>query len=154
MKAKEQLPTSRLASAKQPDLEELFRQFALTTAKHSAAASLQAKHTHSAAGQEKPLRADDEPTVLFEITIDDKHYAFICHQIKHNQENERIRLSPREQEIVRLIAKGLPNKSIAAVLDISIWTVSTHVRRIFAKLHASSRAEVVAQALAHVDCLR
>ena len=54
-------------------------------------------------------------------------------------------LSPREQEIVRLIAKGYPNKAIAAVLDISVWTVSTHLRRVFAKLGVSSRAAVVAR---------
>jgi DNA-binding CsgD family transcriptional regulator len=58
-----------------------------------------------------------------------------------------VTLSPREQEIVRLVAKGLPNKAIAAVLDISSWTVATHLRRIFAKLEVSTRAEMVARAL-------
>ena len=56
-------------------------------------------------------------------------------------------LSPREKEIVRLVAKGLPNKAIAGVLEISAWTVATHLRRIFAKLEVNSRAEMVAQAL-------
>jgi DNA-binding CsgD family transcriptional regulator len=54
-------------------------------------------------------------------------------------------LSPRELEIVRLIAEGRPNKVIAAVLDISAWTVSTHIRRIFAKLRVTSRAAMVAR---------
>jgi DNA-binding CsgD family transcriptional regulator len=54
-------------------------------------------------------------------------------------------LSPREQEIARMIAKGLPNKTIAAVLDISSWTVGTYLRRIFAKLGVSSRAAMVAK---------
>jgi DNA-binding CsgD family transcriptional regulator len=53
-------------------------------------------------------------------------------------------LSPREKEIVRLVAKGLPNKVISDVLEISQWTVATHLRRVFAKLGANSRAEVVA----------
>jgi len=57
----------------------------------------------------------------------------------------RISFSPRESEIARMVAKGYPNKTIAAVLDISPWTVSTHLRRIFAKLHVSSRAAMVAQ---------
>src|SRR5215475_4261102 len=35
-------------------------------------------------------------------------------------------LSPREQEISRMVMKGYPNKTIAKVLDISIWTVGTH----------------------------
>ena len=53
-------------------------------------------------------------------------------------------LSPREKEIVRLVAKGLPNKVISDVLEISQWTVATHLRRVFAKLGAGSRAEMVA----------
>jgi DNA-binding CsgD family transcriptional regulator len=56
-------------------------------------------------------------------------------------------LSPREKEIVRLIANGLPNKAIATVLDISQWTVASHLRRIYAKLGVKSRAEMVAQVL-------
>jgi DNA-binding CsgD family transcriptional regulator len=59
----------------------------------------------------------------------------------------RIRLSPREQEIVRMVAKGHPNKVIADVLNISAWTVCTHLRRIFAKLGVGSRAAMVAQLL-------
>jgi DNA-binding CsgD family transcriptional regulator len=58
-----------------------------------------------------------------------------------------ISLSPREREIVRLVAKGLPNKSIADVLDISLWTVATHLRRVFAKLGVGTRAEMVARIL-------
>ena len=42
-----------------------------------------------------------------------------------------------------MIAKGYPNKVIASVLDISVWTVSTHLRRIFAKLGVTSRAAMV-----------
>jgi DNA-binding CsgD family transcriptional regulator len=56
-------------------------------------------------------------------------------------------LSPREQEIARMVAKGYPNKVIARVLEISSWTVSTHMRRIFAKLGVSSRAAMVAHLL-------
>lgn len=56
-------------------------------------------------------------------------------------------LSPREQEIVRMVAKGYSNKIIADVLNISSWTVCTHLRRIFAKLGVASRAAVVAQLL-------
>ncbi len=56
-----------------------------------------------------------------------------------------IALSPREREIARMVAKGYPNKTIAGVLEISSWTVSTHLRRIFAKLSVSSRAAMVAR---------
>ena len=57
----------------------------------------------------------------------------------------RVQLSPREQEIVRMVAKGHPNKVIADVLNISSWTVCTHLRRIFAKMGVGSRAAMVAQ---------
>jgi DNA-binding NarL/FixJ family response regulator len=56
-----------------------------------------------------------------------------------------LNLSPREQEIVRMIAKGYPNKTIAAELDISPWTVGTHLRRVFAKLGVTCRAAMVAR---------
>lgn len=53
-------------------------------------------------------------------------------------------LSPRESEILNLLAAGLGNKQIAAKLDISEHTVKFHVTSIFNKLNASSRAEAVA----------
>lgn len=56
-------------------------------------------------------------------------------------------LSPREQEIVRMVAKGYANKVIGGVLNISSWTVGTHLRRIFAKLGVGSRAAMVARML-------
>jgi two-component system, NarL family, nitrate/nitrite response regulator NarL len=59
----------------------------------------------------------------------------------------RTTLSPREQEIVRLVSTGHPNKLIAHKLSISQHTVNTHVRRIFGKLGVNSRAEMVAYAL-------
>lgn len=52
-------------------------------------------------------------------------------------------LTPREQEIICLIAVGLSNKQVASRLDISIWTVSAHLRRIFQKLKVDTRAAVV-----------
>lgn|SRR5262245_44617054 len=56
-----------------------------------------------------------------------------------------VSLTPREQEIVRMVAKGYPNKTIAGVLNISSWTVCTHLRRTFAKLGVASRAAMVAR---------
>ena len=54
-------------------------------------------------------------------------------------------LTARESEIARLVAKGLTNKQIAATLGISIWTVSTYLRRIYAKIGVHSRAAMVAE---------
>ena len=52
-------------------------------------------------------------------------------------------LTPRETQIARLVADGLVNKEIATRLSISEWTVSTHMRRIFAKLGVETRAAMV-----------
>jgi DNA-binding CsgD family transcriptional regulator len=83
-----------------------------------------------------------EEEVLFDIEIDGFRYL-ILRMPKPNR--CRVQLSPREQEIVRMVAKGHPNKVIADVLNISSWTVCTHLRRIFAKLGVGSRAAMVAQ---------
>jgi DNA-binding CsgD family transcriptional regulator len=54
-------------------------------------------------------------------------------------------LTPREFQIVALIASGHVNKQVADVLRISEWTVSTHLRRIFAKLGVDTRAAMVSR---------
>jgi DNA-binding CsgD family transcriptional regulator len=56
-------------------------------------------------------------------------------------------LTARELEIARMVARGLPNKSMASVLQISTWTVSSHLRRMFAKLDVTTRAEMVGRLL-------
>ena len=56
-------------------------------------------------------------------------------------------LSPREHEIARMVCNGLTNRAIASLLDISPWTVGTHLRRIFAKFEVGSRAAMVAHFL-------
>ena len=60
------------------------------------------------------------------------------------ERQERSGLSPRELEVLDMIAKGLTNKEIAQVLMISQFTVRTHVVHIFDKLAASDRTEAVA----------
>jgi two-component system, NarL family, response regulator YdfI len=52
-------------------------------------------------------------------------------------------LSPREIEILRMIAEGLGNKEIASKLCISDHTVKFHISSIFSKLGAANRAEAV-----------
>ena len=56
-------------------------------------------------------------------------------------------LSERELEVLRLAAKGMSNKEIAAELALSVRTVQSHLGRIFDKLGASSRTEAVLRAL-------
>jgi DNA-binding NarL/FixJ family response regulator len=50
-------------------------------------------------------------------------------------------LSPRESEILRLLAEGLTDREIGEVLTISVRTVETHVSNILRKLEARNRAE-------------
>ena len=58
-----------------------------------------------------------------------------------------IRLSPREREVLQLVAHGLENKQIATELGISEATVKTYLRGIFERTGASGRAEAVAVGL-------
>ncbi|HEY9174190.1 MAG TPA: response regulator transcription factor [Verrucomicrobiae bacterium] len=60
-------------------------------------------------------------------------------------EASEAQLSSREEEILRLLAKGARSKEIAERLGISVGTVNTHVRHIYEKLHVRSRAEAVAR---------
>jgi DNA-binding NarL/FixJ family response regulator len=59
------------------------------------------------------------------------------------------RLTPRERDVLGELARGVPNKTIAADLGISEHTVKFHVASIFAKLGAASRTEAVAQGVRH-----
>jgi DNA-binding CsgD family transcriptional regulator len=56
-------------------------------------------------------------------------------------------LTPREVEVVELLAQGLPNKSIASRLGISDQTVKFHVASICGKLGAANRTEAARIAL-------
>jgi DNA-binding CsgD family transcriptional regulator len=80
--------------------------------------------------------------VLFDIDVDGHRYLLIK---TVPVERCALSLSPREREIVRMVAQGRQNKVIASVLNISSWTVCTHLRRIFAKLGVTSRAAMVAR---------
>jgi DNA-binding NarL/FixJ family response regulator len=55
-------------------------------------------------------------------------------------------LTPREREVLGLIASGLPNATIAARLGLAPNTVSNHISSIFAKLQVASRAEAIVRA--------
>src|SRR5439155_8790274 len=56
-------------------------------------------------------------------------------------------LTPRESEVLRLLADGLGNKEIAARINLSEHTVKFHIRSILGKLGASSRTEAVSRGL-------
>jgi DNA-binding NarL/FixJ family response regulator len=56
-------------------------------------------------------------------------------------------LTPREIEVLELLAQGLPNKAIAARLGISDQTVKFHVSSISGKLGAANRTDTVRRAV-------
>ncbi|MBI0539368.1 LuxR family transcriptional regulator [Roseomonas sp. KE2513] len=89
--------------------------------------------------QTTALEEDGQET-LVSFDLDGFRYALTRRRLADD-----VRLSPREAEIIRLVANGLPNKCIGAMLDISAWTVATHLRRIFAKLGVNSRAAMIAR---------
>jgi len=58
-------------------------------------------------------------------------------------------LTPREEEVVRLLAGGDTNREIAASLGVSEATVKFHMSNVLSKLHLANRAQVVAFAHRH-----
>ncbi|MGY2704152.1 helix-turn-helix domain-containing protein [Nocardioides sp. HB32] len=89
---------------------------------------------------------DEREGVLLDVTVGNVRCLLV-----HQEPALRVTLSPRERQIALMVAHGRTNQAIATSLDISVWTVSTHLRRIFAKLAVSSRAEMVARLLADHD---
>ncbi len=58
-------------------------------------------------------------------------------------QNERETLSPRETEVLKLLAAGYIHKEVADRLDLTVPTVRTYVRRICFKLHVRSKVEAI-----------
>lgn len=56
-------------------------------------------------------------------------------------------LTPREREVLALVARGLTNKEIAAALDISEYTARNHLRHILRKLNLHNRTQLAAYAV-------
>jgi len=92
--------------------------------------------------QPPPALLESEEVVM-RVELEGTRYSLA--QRRAPDARPTLRLSAREQEIARLISAGHTNKTVAAVLEISLWTVDTHIRRIFAKLGVRSRSAMVAQ---------
>jgi DNA-binding CsgD family transcriptional regulator len=59
-------------------------------------------------------------------------------------------LTPREREIVALVAGGLSNRQIAAALGVAESTVKNHLQHVFGKLNVRSRAQLIVSVLSAV----
>lgn len=64
---------------------------------------------------------------------------------------ESVKMTPRERQVVNLIAEGLSNKEIAARLHIAVHTVKSHVRNVMEKLTLHSRLQIAAYAHSQVQ---
>ena len=67
----------------------------------------------------------------------------------HTEASPDKTLTPREREVLQLLAEGKSNKEVASVLTISVMTVETHRSNIMHKLGAHSVAELVHYAVRH-----
>lgn len=92
-----------------------------------------------------------------EVTIQGQKMEMICSSVGNHRiinllpeeaSPEGPRLSPREQEVLVLVARGLTTARIAERLGLSYPTVRTHLEHIREKLKVSTRAQAVARALA------
>ncbi len=62
---------------------------------------------------------------------------------------ERPNLTPRQQQLVGLVAQGLTNKEIASRLNLSQYTIKNHLSRIMKQVDADSRGDAVQAILSH-----
>jgi len=85
---------------------------------------------------------DKHREVLLDLEVDGVRCLLTWHADSNRAAVSR--LTMREREVAHMVAMGLTNGSIAGKLDVSPWTVSTHLRRIFAKLNVPTRAAMVA----------
>jgi two-component system, NarL family, response regulator LiaR len=99
------------------------------------------------------LRKDGQPEMLLaavraaaqgQSVLDPSVAGTVLHELTTGGKHD---LTPREIEVLRLLASGRTNNEIAEVLVVSAETVKTHVGNILTKLHLAHRAQAVIYAL-------
>lgn len=111
------------------------------------------------AGADGYLLKDMEPEELLErlhqaalgkVVISDKLTTLLAQALQSGRSSNKADISsltPREKQIIKLIAGGLPNKLIARKLNITEGTVKVHVKHLLKKLRLRSRVEVAVWAV-------
>lgn len=69
--------------------------------------------------------------------------------MEEKEQKQTVKLTPRESEIIIMLAQGESNKSIARTLDLAESTVKIHVQGILRKLNISSRVQAAVYAVEH-----
>lgn len=104
-----------------------------------------------AAGYVLKDASQEELVSAIRIVADGAEYfsAGLVRSLLFDAEGEQVlaHLSPREVEVLRLLAEGWSNREIGNSLYLSPETIKTHVSAIFKKLDVSDRAEAVSKAL-------
>jgi DNA-binding NarL/FixJ family response regulator len=72
-------------------------------------------------------------------------------QQKGQREDETQSLSPREAQVIELLAKGYLYKEVAETMGVSYATIHTHIRHIYEKLQVRSRTEAVVKHLSQMN---
>jgi len=95
---------------------------------------------------EKPF---DDETFLGSVrdALDQGERSFRRRQRRDQIEARARTLTPRESEVMERVVRGLPNKAVAAELEISVRTVEIHRARVMEKMRADSLSALVRMAL-------
>jgi len=59
----------------------------------------------------------------------------------------KLHITPREDEVLKLIGRGFSNAEIAELLEVSLYTVTSHIKHLYKKLAVSSRSEAIFEAV-------
>jgi DNA-binding NarL/FixJ family response regulator len=102
----------------------------------------------------KPLADASEPVHRQAHNMPGSARVAQAQQIKDTEAATRdpsslVRLTPRQAEVLRLLAKGMTNRTIAVQMDLSIHTVDSHVHTIYKKLQVTTRGSAVRYAIEH-----
>lgn len=115
----------------------------------SYATASELKQAFSAGAVSALVKTSSQTEIIAAIRDTIKGRRIVSEEIERAlyQAQSNLSLSPRQIEILKLVANGLTNQDIARILGIGIETVKDHLRTIFSNLGVVSRAEAVSLAL-------
>jgi len=106
---------------------------------------------------QRPYEMAENVRVIGRCLLNDQRYVIVCGtETAEGADSDLSRgstgcaaalLTRREREVAMMVSEGLCNKQIAGRLGLSEWTVSSYLRRCFAKLQVHSRTAMVTRLL-------